>query len=372
MPDAVGLGRRLPLPRHRAVVHRQHRHLAVRRLQHAGADRPAQGRTGGAVRGGADRRGERLAGRPAHQAPADPAGARAHHASSPSSAPCSCSPNPLVLQPARQLRSTPATPPTCTPTTRRSSSNNQHAWPRPRRCCSRSSRACCPSASSAWCAAEAMRDERTTPRTDGCHRRPRRGSPRRTGRIIIRLAADRRRALLPGARSTGWSSPPPRTAPTSSAPSASGSPTRTVDNLVDVLTYDDGIYVRWSPTASCTRASARVCATLLSRRPGYALAKFRVPRPGGGLQRRARRGADPRHRARPAALPALQRDGPGQHLLGGADPQRGQPVRGLPVPDLRRCRRPRLAAGGGPDRRRGRGADLLHEARIFGGLGAAA
>ena len=35
----------------RAVVHRQHRHLGVRRLQHAGARRPAQGDPAGAVRG---------------------------------------------------------------------------------------------------------------------------------------------------------------------------------------------------------------------------------------------------------------------------------------------------------------------------------
>src|SRR5690606_22733124 len=65
-------------PGHRAVVHRQHRHLAVRRVQHGRPDRPAQVHPAGAVRGGPDRRRRAGADRPPGPAAADPAGAGAH------------------------------------------------------------------------------------------------------------------------------------------------------------------------------------------------------------------------------------------------------------------------------------------------------
>ncbi|RNG28849.1 ABC transporter permease subunit [Streptomyces botrytidirepellens] len=69
---------RLPRLRQCAVVHRQHRHLGVRRLQHAGDRRPAQGDPTGAVRGRAHRRGRCLADGGPDQAPAGPARPGAH------------------------------------------------------------------------------------------------------------------------------------------------------------------------------------------------------------------------------------------------------------------------------------------------------
>lgn len=133
---------------------------------------------------------------------------------------------------------------------------------------------------------------------------------------------------------------------------------RPVAYLVEVLTYDHGIYARWFANSLFYAGVGAVCATLLSAAAKLCAGEVPVPRPGGALQRGARRGADPRYGAGAAALLPLQRDGTVQHLLGGAGPQCGQPVRGLSVPDLRGRRGPRLAAGGGPDRWRGGGPDL--------------
>ncbi|MER0479495.1 carbohydrate ABC transporter permease [Streptomyces sp. Edi2] len=48
-----------------------------------------------------------------------------------------------------------------------------------------------------------------------------------------------------------------------------------VDHLVDVLTYDHGIYARWFANSLFYAGAGAVCATLLSAAAGYALAVFR-------------------------------------------------------------------------------------------------
>jgi multiple sugar transport system permease protein len=50
-----------------------------------------------------------------------------------------------------------------------------------------------------------------------------------------------------------------------------------VDHLLDVLTYDDGIYTRWFANSLLYAGIGAVCATLLSAAAGYALAKFPFP-----------------------------------------------------------------------------------------------
>ncbi|KUJ37318.1 sugar ABC transporter permease [Streptomyces albus subsp. albus] len=50
-----------------------------------------------------------------------------------------------------------------------------------------------------------------------------------------------------------------------------------IDNLHSVLTYDDGIYVRWFLNSVLYAGIGAVLATLLSAAAGYALAKFRFP-----------------------------------------------------------------------------------------------
>ncbi|WKX74188.1 carbohydrate ABC transporter permease [Streptomyces sp. XD-27] len=50
-----------------------------------------------------------------------------------------------------------------------------------------------------------------------------------------------------------------------------------VDYLGDVLTYDDGIYVRWFANSLLYAGIGAVAATLLSAAAGYALAKYSFP-----------------------------------------------------------------------------------------------
>ncbi len=104
----------------------------------------------------------------------------------------------------------------------------------------------------------------------------------------------------------------------------------------------DGVFLRWMLNSLLYAGGGRrCCGTLLAAMCGYALAKYRFPGRetlfNVGARRRARAG----HGARPAALPDLQQGRGDEHLLVGVPAQPGQPVRGLPGPDLRHRQRAR-------------------------------
>ena len=132
------------------------------------------------------------------------------------------------------------------------------------------------------------------------------------------------------------------------------------DNISETLTYDDGIFVRWLGNTLLYVVVGAGGATLLATarrlRPGevhfpgrravFAVVLGAVAVPGTAL-------------AVPTFLMFSQL-GLTNTAVGGHHPVADQPVRPLPDVGLRGRRRADRAAGGRPDRRRGRAPHLLH------------
>ena len=127
-----------------------------------------------------------------------------------------------------------------------------------------------------------------------------------------------------------------------------GSPTsRCSTTSATLFAYRDGVFLRWMLNSVALRrrlgAARHPARRHVRLRPG----EVPVPGPRDAVQRRARRRAGAGHRARPAAVPAVQPGRGDEHVLGGVPAEPGQPVRRLPCPDLRRGQRARRAARGG-------------------------
>ena len=162
---------------------------------------------------------------------------------------------------------------------------------------------------------------------------------------------------------TGWLSLRPNPPRTCSPPTDSGSrplsPCGTT--LRSVLSYDDGIFIRWFLNSVLYAGVGALAGHVLRRGGRLCPGQVRVPRPEPGVRNHPGRGAGARNRHGPAALPAVQPARPGQHLLERPPAVPGLAVRIVPVPDLLPGHRGHLTDRGRPARRRQRTADLPHD-----------
>ena len=131
------------------------------------------------------------------------------------------------------------------------------------------------------------------------------------------------------------------------------------DNIGQLLSFQDGIYLRWFANTILYAGVGASGAALIAAMGGYGLAKFDFYGRRTVLIFGARRYRRARHGARCPDLHAVQPMGPRQHRAGGDHPRARQPLRALPDDGLRHGCGARRHGRGRPHRRRQRGPHLL-------------
>ena len=175
-----------------------------------------------------------------------------------------------------------------------------------------------------------------------------------------RLHADLRRLLPASAVLAGGGLDQVQRRPVQHA-SGCGSPNFNLfENIKTVLTFQDGVFVRWALNTVIYAVVSAVGAAFLATAAGYAFAKYKFPGGTALVRHHPRRDHGPYRRADRPDLPAVRSGRADRHLLGGHPAVPGEPVRRVPDAGLRRRRGRRLADRGRPGRRRRRAPDLLH------------
>ena len=90
-----------------------------------------------------------------------------------------------------------------------------------------------------------------------------------------------------------------------------------VENIKTVLTFQDGVFIRWAVNSVIYAVVSAVGASFLATMAGYAFAKYQFPGGNRPVRHHPRRGHDSGRRADRPHLSAVRPCTPDRHLLGG-------------------------------------------------------
>ena len=88
------------------------------------------------------------------------------------------------------------------------------------------------------------------------------------------------------------------------------------ENIQTVLTFQDGVFIRWALNSLIYAVVSAVGASFLATAAGYAFAKYRFPGRHRVVLHHPRRDHDPHRRPDGSHLPPVRQGRPDRHLLG--------------------------------------------------------